>query len=172
MAGKLPPDTMNPAPVIESELIVNAAVPLEVSVTDLVTAVPTDTFPNASDVVLSVRAGVAAFSCKAKLFEMEFALADTVAVCDVLTEATVAVNEAVLAPDATVTLAGTVTALVLLARLTLCPADGAGALRLTEQDVEPVPVNELVEHDNPLNETVTLEPDPLRLIVVLFETDP
>jgi hypothetical protein len=65
VAGKLPPETENPAPEIESELMVTAAVPLEVTVTDLATAVPTDTLPNVSDVAFRVSAGVAAFSCSA-----------------------------------------------------------------------------------------------------------
>lgn len=48
---------------------VREAVPLEVTVTDLETAVPTETFPKASDVALKLMAGVAAFSCRATLFE-------------------------------------------------------------------------------------------------------
>ena len=62
MTGKLPPVTENSVPEIESELIVTGAVPLDVSVTDFVTAVPTETLPNDSVVALAVRAGVAAFS--------------------------------------------------------------------------------------------------------------
>ena len=62
VAGKLPPVTEKPVPEIESELMVTAAEPLDVSVTDLLTAVPTDTLPNANDVVLNVSAGVVAFS--------------------------------------------------------------------------------------------------------------
>lgn len=41
VAGKFPPETEKPVPEIESELMVTAAVPLEVTVTDLDTAVPT-----------------------------------------------------------------------------------------------------------------------------------
>jgi hypothetical protein len=69
VTGRLPPETENPFPEIESELRVKAAVPLEVTVTDLLTAVPTETFPKASDVALSVRVGVVAFSCNAMLLE-------------------------------------------------------------------------------------------------------
>lgn len=43
---------MKPVPEMESELIVTGIVPVEVTVTDFVTAVPTDTFPNANDVAL------------------------------------------------------------------------------------------------------------------------
>jgi hypothetical protein len=63
VAGKLPPETENPVPEIESELMVTAAVPLEVTVNDFVTAVPTETLPNASDVALKLNAGTAAFNC-------------------------------------------------------------------------------------------------------------
>lgn len=61
----MPPATENPGPEIESELIVTAAVPLDVTVTDFVTAVPTETLPKASAVVLRLNAAVAAFSCRA-----------------------------------------------------------------------------------------------------------
>ena len=57
-----------------------ATVPLEVTVMDFETAVPTETFPNASEVTFSVNAGVAAFNCSATLFEDEFELAVRVAV--------------------------------------------------------------------------------------------
>lgn len=62
MTGKLPPATENPAPEIESELIVTAEVPLEVTVMDFETAVPTATLPNASELALRLRAGAAAFN--------------------------------------------------------------------------------------------------------------
>ena len=110
---------MKPAPDIESELMVTAAVPFDVSVTDFVTAVLTDTFPKAKDVVLRLREAVAAFKPIAKLFEEAFAAAVTLAVCAVPTADIFAVKDAVDAPDATVTLAGTVTAVVLLESVTL-----------------------------------------------------
>jgi hypothetical protein len=113
--GKVPPVTVNPVPEIESELMVTATLPLDVTVTDLVTAVPTETLPNARDVVLRLRAGTAGFKVIAKLLEEAFAVAVRVAVCVVLTDATFAAKEAVDAPAAMVTLDGTVTAVVLLA---------------------------------------------------------
>ena len=42
--------------------MVTATLPLDVTVTDLLTDVPTDTLPNRSEVVLSVTVGVAAFN--------------------------------------------------------------------------------------------------------------
>jgi hypothetical protein len=93
------------------------------------------------------------------------ALAVTVADCAVLTEATVAVKDAVEAPDATVTLAGIVTDVELLARATVCPPDGAAELNETVQAVVPEPVNEAVPQDKPLTVTATVVPAPLRLTV-------
>ena len=119
MTGRLPPETENPVPEIESELRVTAAVPLEVRVTDFDAELPTETFPNASEVELNVRAGADAFNCKAKLWEEVLALAVRVTVCELVTDFTLAVNEAVVAPEATVTLLGTVTALLPLATATL-----------------------------------------------------
>ena len=58
VAGRLPPVTENPDPEIASELMVTAAVPLEVTVTDCETVVPTLTFPNASELALRLSAGV------------------------------------------------------------------------------------------------------------------
>ncbi len=172
MAGKPPPETENPVPVIESELILTAIVPLEVRITDFVTAVPTETLPNDSDVALRFNAGVAAFSCIAKVRDEALVLAANVAVCDVLTDVALAVNDAVDAPEANVMVAGTVTALSLLDTVTLIPPDGAAELSDTVQAVEPAPVNELLPHENALIEGATGEADPLRLIVVVFEVVP
>lgn len=92
--------------------------PLDFTVTVLETAVPTVTLPKASELALRLSAGVAASSCNGRLCEDEFALAVRMSVCVVVTDATVAVNDAVEDPLATVTLAGTVTTLALLARVT------------------------------------------------------
>ena len=54
------------------------------------------------------------------------------------------------APAGTETLAGTVTAVLLLARATLMPPEGAAALRDTVHEVLPVPVNVVVPHVRPL----------------------
>jgi hypothetical protein len=62
VTGKLPPATLNPVPEIESELLVTGSEPLEVTVIDFDTDVPTATFPKASDMVLRVNAGAATLS--------------------------------------------------------------------------------------------------------------
>lgn len=172
VAGKVPPVTVKPDPVIESELMVTATVPLEVKVTDFETEVPVETFPKASDVVLRLSAGVAAFNCSATVFEDAFAVALRVAVCVVLTEATLAVKDVEEAPAAMLTLAGTVTALVLLARATLWPVEGAAELKVTVQEVVPAPVNVLLLQANPLIEGAMGEADPLSLIEVVLDVDP
>ena len=172
MAGKLPPETENPVPAIESELIVTAAVPLEVTVTDFVTAVPTATLPKASEVALSVSAGVVAFSCSETDLEVLPDVAVRATDWALLTEAAFAVNVALVAVAGTVIELGTVTTLLLLERLTLWPPVGAAELSEMVHVVVPAPVNELVPHENALIEGNSVDADPLRLIDVDFETDP
>jgi hypothetical protein len=82
------------------------------------------------------------------------------------------VNDAVDAPEATVTAAGTVTALLLLATVTLTPVEDAAELSDTVHVVVPAPVNELLPHDKALIEGANGDPDPLRLIEVVFEIVP
>ena len=138
-----------------------ATVPLEVTVMDFETAVPTETFPNASEVALSVNAGVAAFNCRATLFEDEFELAVRVTVWAVVTEATLAVKDVDEAPPPTITLAGTVTELLPLESATLTPPVGAEPERLTEQESESEPVMDVVPHDTALTVGATAVPVPL-----------
>jgi hypothetical protein len=91
------------------------------------------------------------------------ALAVKVAVCDVLTAVTVAVKLAVAAPEATVTLAGTVTAELLLATLTAKPPVAAAAFNVIVQLSVPAPVID------PLVQLIALStgtPLPLRLTTV------
>ena len=163
MTGKFPPVTENPVPEIESELIVTGAVPLEVSVTDFVTAAPTVTLPNASELALALNTGVAAFSCSAKLFDEEFALADSVGVCALVTAETIAVNEDEDAPEATVTEAGTCTALLLLANVITVPPLGDAELNVTVHAADPAPVNVLVAQESALTVGAAAAPVPLRL---------
>jgi hypothetical protein len=62
------------------------------------------------------------------------------------------VNPALVAFAATVTVAGTVTAALLLARLTLTPLDPAGKLRVTVQLSLPDPVMDALPQESALNE--------------------
>jgi hypothetical protein len=172
VTGKVPPKIENPVPVVEPELMVAGAVPLEVTVTDFVTAVPTETLPNARELTPKLRTGFDAFNCNTRLCDEAFAVADTVAVCDVLTEATLALNDAAEAPEAMVTAAGTVTELLLLATLMLSPTDGAAEVKDTVHTVVAAPVNALLAQDRALIEGVSVDAAPLRLTVVVFLTLP
>jgi hypothetical protein len=78
----------------------------------------------------------------------------------VLTDKTVAVKLAVVAPEATVTEAGTVTAELLLARLTANPPLAAATFSVTVQLSVPAPVIDALLQLKPLNAGV---PEPLRL---------
>jgi hypothetical protein len=119
VAGKPPPETENPAPVTESELIVTGTEPLEVTVTDFATAVPTDTFPNGREVALKVIAGTAAGeSVIWNVLEIPPACAVIVAICGVVTELMVALKPVLVAPDLTVTPLTTCTARLLLVKVT------------------------------------------------------
>lgn len=172
MTGKLPPETEKPVPEIESALIETAALPFDVSVIDFVNAVPTETLPNASEVELRLREAVAAFSFSAKLFEEALATAVRFAVWVALTEEIFALKDADDAPAGTVTLAGTETALVLLASVMPWPPESAAMLSATVQVVLPDPVKVLLAHVSELMDGATAELDPVSLIAAVFDVDP
>ena len=77
--------------------------------------------------------------------------ARTSAVVWIATAVTAAVNIAVLAPDATVTAAGTVKFVLLLVSETPIPEDTAGDVSEIVQAMEPAPVIEVGAHDKALN---------------------
>ena len=60
LSGKEAPETEKPAPDIVAELIVNALVPLDVTVSDWVPEDPTPTIPKSSDVELRAKSGFTA----------------------------------------------------------------------------------------------------------------
>ncbi len=157
------PETVKPVPATVTALTVTAAVPDEVKVSDFVVAVFTFTLPKHKLDELTLSVGTAAPNVSAKVFDTLPALAVKVTVCAVLTEETVAVKVAVVEPAATFAVAGTVTALLLLARLTAKPPVGAAAFRVTVQLSVPDPVNDpLVQ----LSALSTGTPVPLRLTTV------
>ena len=57
VTGNVAPDTRKPVPLTVAALIVTGAVPVEVRVTEFVAAVLRDTFPNDSELVLTVNVG-------------------------------------------------------------------------------------------------------------------
>ena len=180
MAGKLPPETEKPAPEMESALIDTGALPLEVNVMDFVTAVPTETLPNASEDVLRVSAGVPVVELDPLnlievVFDVEPWVAVRVTVCVAVTAEAVAGNDALFAPEGTVKVAGTLIAALLLARVTANPVDGAAAVKVTVQLSVLAPIIEALAQTRLESAGVPeLEPLPCNLIdpaevVVLVE---
>lgn len=155
------------APVKMAECTVTGAVPVDFRTMDCVEAVLTCTSPNTTLVVLMASVGTAAFNCKAKLLETLPDVAVSVTACAVATDATIAVNPALVALAGTVTVAGTETAASLLDRLTLRPPLGAADVRVTVQASIPEPVNDGFVQESALNAAAGAEvaavPFPLRL---------
>ena len=163
--GKFAPDRLKPAPVSVPVLMVSGAEPEEVRVTDCgVAAVFKATLPKARLLVLRLKVGVLALSAREKVLEMVPAVAVSVAVCAVVTEATAAEKATPLELAGTVTVAGRVTAGSLLERLTLRPPLPAAPLRVTVQASVPAPVIEPGVQERALSVPCTAVPVPLRPI--------
>ena len=158
---------MKPAPAMVTELTVTGAVPVDDKTTDWVAAVFTATLPKPMLVALMLSVGVYAFSCRANVLDTLFAFAVTVTACAVVTEATVTVNEVVVALAGTVTVAGTVTAALLLDKLTAKPPVAAAEVKVSVQVSVPEPVMDDVLQFIPLNAADTL-PVPVRLRIEVF----
>jgi hypothetical protein len=146
--------------------MVSARLPDEVSVSDCVFDALSWTAPKLTLAGLMVRPRVSAFSCSAVWADTPFAVAVMVAVCAVVTAEAVAVKAAVVAPLATVTDAGTVTALLLLLRVTVTPPLLAADVRVTVQASVVAPVSELLLQETALG-AGTAWPVPLRLTVAV-----
>ena len=140
VTGNVAPDIVKPLPVSVAALIDTGTVPVEDKVTDCAAAWFTTTLPNARLVTLMFSVGTAAFNCRAKLSDTLPALALRVTASAVATDDTVAVNPALVAFAGTTIDAGTVTAALVLDRLTLRPPLGAAAVSVTEQASVPDPV--------------------------------
>ena len=141
-------------------MIVTAVVPVELRVTVCVEAEFTATLPNARVVELTPSVGFDAPSCSAKLCVTLPALAVSVTVVAVVTAFTVVVKLPLLAPPAKATLTGTVTAELLLDKLTKNPLLGAAVFRVTVHVSFPAPVIDPFEQFSPVN---TGTPVPVRL---------
>src|SRR5580693_2795380 len=149
-------------------LTVSGPFPVEVSVTVCEVAAFTGSLPKVRLDVLRPSVGVVAPSWMAKVFAVLPALAVSVAVCDKLTAVTVAENEPLVAPAATVTDVGTVTAELLLLRPTTKPPVAAAALSVTVQLSVPAPVIEPFAQVSPLS---TGTPVPLKPTTVDVPVD-
>jgi hypothetical protein len=171
VTGNVAPDMVKPVPVSAPELMVTGDVPVEVNVTGSVVGVFNVTLPNARLAGLIVNVAAAAFNCRAKVLETLPALAVSVTACAVVTDDTVAVNPALVAFAATVTEAGTVTAALLLARLTVKPPVPAAALSVTVQLSLPAPVIDALLQERALNTPAPAVPVPVRLITAVALVD-
>ena len=138
--------------------------PVDSSVTDRIAAVFPCTFPKTTLVGLILSVGTAAFNCRAKVFDTLPELAVRVADCAVPTDVTVAVKATLVAFAGTMTVAGTVTAALLLDRFTLSPLLAAAEVSVTVQASVPDPVMEPLLQEMPLNAAGTAVPVPLRVI--------
>ena len=114
--------------------------------TDCVEDEPTARFPKLRVVALRLRAGEDALSWIAKDFVVPFAVAEMTPLWLLVIDAAVAVNPTLDPPPAMVTLAGTVSEVLLLLRVTACPPVGAAALSDTVQASDPAPEREELEH--------------------------
>lgn len=151
MSGKLAPDKLNPVPVTLAELTVTAAVPVEDNVIDWVAGFLSTTLPNEIDVALTLSFPCPdGDNCRGNVALAPPPVAISVAVCVELTAETVAENPALAAFAGTITLAGTATAVLLLARLTLSPPVGAAAAKVTVQASDPEPAMEPAAHETAL----------------------
>lgn len=131
---------MNPLPATVAALTVTADAPVDVRVIVCVAAVFTFTLPKARLAVLTPNVIVDAPNCRPNVLVMPPVLADNVTACATLTAEAFAVNDALMDPGGTVTVAGTVTAVLLLARVTACPPLGAPEFSVIVQLSVPAPV--------------------------------
>jgi len=161
--GKLAPEATYPVPETVAPLTVTAAVPVDERVNDCVAAELTSTLPKSRVPVLMVNAAVTGFNCTEKSSVIFPASAVKVTVAGVVTALAVAVKFALVAPAATVTEDGTLTALLLLARFTTCPLSPAGALSITVQSSAVDPVIELLVQLNEVSVVVVTAVAPVPL---------
>jgi hypothetical protein len=130
------------------------------------------TLPNDRFDGLMLSTGSAGFSLIEKVRETPAALAVSVTVRAVGTDDTVAVNPALVSPAATVTVAGSFTAVLLLDKLTLNPPLGAAAVSATVQRSVPAPVMVPELQENALSDAVSAAvPVPLRSIAAVPPVD-
>jgi hypothetical protein len=165
------PDIVYPVPVRVPALRVSGAPPDEDNVTVCVAGVFKFTLPNATAAVLSVRPGAPPLSCRLKVFATLPAVAVSVAVWVEVTAATVAENVAVVAPAVTVTVAGTVTDVLLLARVTAWPPAGAAAFSVTVHESVPAALYDDDVQLSPLSTPAVESPVPLSVTVAVGFAD-
>jgi hypothetical protein len=164
VTGNETPDAPKPVPDRVAAVKVTGAVPLDVMLTDWVAGVFRSTSPKATLAALMVRVGVVAFRVRERDFEIPPDVAVRVAVWAEVTATAEAVRLVLDAPEAMVRDAGTVSELLLLARVTGVAAVAA-PLRLTVHTSEPAPDSDVLLQESPLRVGAAACPVPLRAIV-------
>jgi hypothetical protein len=168
VAGTVSPEAEKSDPATDMAEMETGPFPVEVRVRDCVPVCPTVTLPKLMVVALTLNVGVVASSCNAKSIATPPELASRVAVCAEVTADMVAVNAAVVALAATVTVPGTDTAASLLDKFTLVPPLPAAELKVTVQVSEPEPVMDPLLQVIPLSVLEFVDwPVPLRLITAV-----
>jgi hypothetical protein len=161
------PDVEKPGPLTVTEATVRGAVPVEFRVIDCTTGVLSVTLPNPSEVALIFKAAVAAFNCNEVVRELFWVFAVSVTDWALLTKAALAVNLAVAAVAGTVIELGTLTALLLLARLTIRPPVGAEPDKVTLHASASDPVIDVLAQDTALMVGGRVVPAPLKATVTV-----
>jgi hypothetical protein len=161
------PDVEKPGPLTVTEATVRGAVPVELRVIDCTTGVLSVTLPNPSEVALIFKAAVAAFNCNEVVRELFWVFAVSVTDWALLTKAALAVNLAVAAVAGTVIELGTLTALLLLARLTIRPPVGAEPDKVTLHASASDPVIDVLAQDTALMVGGRVVPAPLKATVTV-----
>jgi hypothetical protein len=157
-----------PAPVKDAAFTVTGIVPVDERTNGCVTAEFTGTAPKVRLLALIPKTGIAAPSSTANVSATPPTLAVNVAACTVVTGDTLAAKVALLAPVGTVTEAGTVTALSLLARATSRPPLAALAFSVTVQVSLDAPVTDPFTQFSPVS---TGTPMPLKATVAELAFD-
>jgi hypothetical protein len=150
VAGNVPPDTVKPVPIIDTPDISRGPVPTEVNVTACVAGEFSGTLPKAMLVALTLIVDTAAPRLRLYIADTPAEVAVNVTVCAVPAAETLAVNPALVAPAATITVAGTATAVLLLETLTLNPPVGAAAFRATMHVSFTIPLTSAELHESEL----------------------
>lgn len=127
VTGRLAPETEKPVPVRVAEEMVIAAAPVEVKVTFWATGVLMGEVPNARLVALRLMAGAATSIWRSKDSGFPPALAVKITAWEPEAAETTAEKLALVAPAGIVMEAGSVTAALLLDRVTAIPPVGAAA---------------------------------------------
>lgn len=145
------PGTLNAPGALLDNPIVAVLVAAFVSVTVHVAPCPA---PSVVGKQLNDESCAGAIKLKEDVLDTPLAVAVMTAVWLLVTDATVAVNTAVVSPTGTVTLLGTVAFALLLDRAAENPPIGAAPLSVTVQEEEPAPVKLFGKQFKPVNVTI------------------